>query len=805
MFTIKDKQQLSQLSSALKAVFEQRYNFPIKLSRAREAASQLVSGLNHQNLLKQLPLDVKHFNIEALSDYLKKVHQKTLSEEAVKEWDNDGLQELLIAYSPDIFFAEKTQEAVVTDTVMCLFGVYTSRFETFDEDEHEVDVPFNLIELLEKKFGTRITDLKAEILSPQDAEGGEIAEFWASLKGWEPDESELYQSFTLPSGPFSVKPSEISNGSDETWVLEVPRFILAVAIKTTPTKVTPEYDVYTQYEGILGAISSEICQCEFSTESAVFIEAAYLPVSFQDINEDFREISDDELSYYFWDSLAETTGQQVFGDNSYGGCSFDYESTGFCTTYRALSIIKQKVSSGQFGAATFPIASTGDNWGTFGFLCLEQNKDPILAMSHFETFSCDHGSMSTSSHHFEGKHIIRNLFPNIQCYSIAPMLREDGDSEARWFSGVWEVLELWQSNDIQKYLYTQKKSNIDYEHGDNVLIQPSLFNAFNELIKHWVAGNIDPSDPTIYSPSKPLFETRRDELLNAGLDFIQVTDFQELYGDHTSVLTVSLYAGQQLLAELSYAVMLGAGENQDPVEWQLDEAIRQFAAENSIKLRWQEYTVIHPFASRNLSFYKSQSTLMPVPRDMSIKESMLIMVVNIKAPEYHESVKLDQESLYNLSYSLLKNNSSRNGTPIPFFFSLLGHPNKFIPGRNEIETLIESLSSAIASQQKIIDDVPELPDGINTRGYLSFYSAFDLSGKPFDEVHTMISNTGARFRFEKATPVDTTNEVTEHWTSPPTIGDKFYVSEGNLPEWESALGYIPSEVEFVFLPAKPLS
>lgn len=801
MFTISEKKDLSLLAHATKKILEHNFQFPIKLSRSREATAQLIAGSSHQSLLKNLPYEVSAYNIDALSQYIKKVHQKALDLDPLRQLGDEGLTDLLFTHSPAPLSLRREISPIRTDTILCLFGIYAAKTPSGFEEEinhsNKSLPPSLLIDELEKKFETNIIDFKAQMIPSGIGKEDYILEFLADL------------SLSPAPDPEAIRQIDVSrmqylssDSTEESWVLELPKFTLAIAIKVPINNFTPHYELFLEHEGMLSALSDDICENMPEVEFPLCAEASYLPIPRESIEIDLNEYLGGKSLDYLWELLPESAMAHALGDDIHDDKSFNESTAGFCSTERGIKIIEKILENGNVEAISIPISTTDDSWGEFGFFCLFKDQAPLLAMNHYETFSCAHAEMSMSSHHFEG-HYLRDTFPNIKCYSIAPC--SDGMTTfERALDYDWGMVSLFNKEEIKQLLKFKPQKDDDYQEDyTQMMLKPSLFNGFNELIKHWVASDINPFDVSIYSDSKPIFVTYKDKLIEAGLDFIQVSDFQEPFGDYSSILTVALYAKEVLLAEISYAVMLGAGSKQDPIEWKLDKAIKQFAESNSITLRTHDYAVFHPTASRHLSFYNSENTLLPLPRENSIKKSMLLMIVNVQGPSEDEVCHIEPLNLYNHCHKLLRNNATRNGETIPLFFTLLTKPNKVIFNDHEITLLVDTFEHAIKNNTKIVPDISSLSDGFNTRGKLTFYAAFDLAGKPIDEVNGMINSMGAHYRYKKQYTPDTTDEFTLYWSSMPNYGDSFFVSEENLAEWECALGYAPPEVEFTLLNVLP--
>lgn len=809
MIRITDKSKFNLFAAALKDTFDSRYNYPIKLSKAREASAYLLSGVKYQNMLKRIPFDVSCLHPETLFEHLESVHQKPLSDQGIDDCNTGTILDIITSAEPRL---NAQVNPVKTNTILCLFSVYTTYGSACGECEQFTYDDFSqTIKALSMRFGVDFDGFKTRLISHQWAEEfyADVADFWVSLRKWQPEKVDDLPCIKveLPSNRLSLLPSVMLEEAEESWNIQIPKFCLAIAVQTTePIEVKPGYELLLD-SSLLRAIDHDFClESDSSWETACLGEAVYLPVDFDSLN---SMVTDDETGEIF-DELDFTDDteavQDYFGqsydlsilDSVYGGQSFTFENSGFCSTRRALTIVKKELAKGNIKSSLVPLSMTGEPYH-FGFLMLTKSNQ-TLAMNHYESFSCDYGSASTSSHHFEGG-LIRELFPDISVCSILPVLDHKKQFKGRWFNGFFSTFDVQIETDESFRVHMEKQeSDSYYAHSDFMLVTPSLFNAFHELIKHWdIDDLVKPDDPDLFSATQPVFVTKETDLIDAGVDFCQVTDFQELYGGMTSVLTVGFFAGSRLVCEVSYAVVLGAGSDKDPVEWQLDASIKNFCEKNNIQLRWQEMTVMHPTGPRNLSFFRSERALMPVQRESSVRQSLLLMVVNIEGKTWSQ-VEINEIELYRRCKGLLKNFISINEGELPFFFSLVTTPNKLLLDEMAFETIYRSFEQSVLTENTIIHDIDTIDTAPNVLAPLSFIGAFDLAGKPFHETIVMINNMGAYYNFEKARKVDESKEVVDGWTSDATFGDSFFVSAEKLPDWASSIGFEPEQIEFVFLP-----
>lgn len=771
---ITNKRQLSDLAMAVKIVFEEQLNFPIKLSRSREATSQLIAGLNHQKLIDNLPHAISQLHIDELQSYLSHVHQRSLSADDINTLINSPVIGELILKEKELIPDHVNNGSQLILCLISLYPIDTScEFKIEDISGCRKNIDFSTtMDALSAVMGLKID---RGVLLPASSATFGTEEVVTLLHN---DIDLMLNELNAPeSGNFLTyipTTSEtffntVNDATDESWRLNVPfGWFVGLLRVESASSIEPKYAHLPPSSTLISSFNALV------SEEGTGINIGEL--SFVSVSESLlSNIGLDEDYFYEKDELLHPFD---LGDTIHGGFSLEEHSAkGFGSPNRGLLLLKEYVDKNKQSSVHVPILeSGGNNECPIGCLDFGSEIKPTLSLYNYEKLNyCDVGNMSISSHHFAGKDLHR-IFSDIQCNRL-----QDEDESA---NVIFNQVRVGSGSEIPTFS------------------SPALYNAFHELVKHWDCSSIDVSDIGLYSSTIPIFESHKAALIDDGqCDYVVVNDFQENYGDFSSVIIVSFYSGTRLIAELSYSVMLGCAENTDPVEFKLDKAIKVFADDNHIKYRWHEHTIFHPVGERDLSHYQSENGLLPVTKEKSYRDSMALIVIDVHMPvdqAYLSPCEHSPAVAFNLASKLLINNACLKGeqTPIHFDFSMIENTDRILPSGDYVEKLMIHLEEMLQSNTKHSQAL-YLPRQDDTSSIQRIYGAYDLAGKPIDEIQDMFSimdttyeNSKQKVELSLEDEAIYPNRVTSVW------GDPFYVTKAELPRWEAVFGELPLKVEF---------
>lgn len=346
----------------------------------------------------------------------------------------------------------------------------------------------------------------------------------------------------------------------------------------------------------------------------------------------------------------------------------------------------------------------------------------VLSLLHYENTFSDHGHMSTSAHSFIGQEI-NKLFPDIKV-------------QGGLADGGMVVTGLCINEDPTV---------------DSGVFVPAILNGFAELVKHWGLPGEEPDfeSPDFYS-EQPVFIKYADKLKNAGASMVIVDDFLEINADLTSVMIVSVYKGDSLLMECSYALLLGVkGRDEELKEIQMDKLIEEFCKTNNFAHRRCEHIVNHPFKSRHVSNYQSDKALAPSqPTDVIVNSSFVLLgQVSLDRPiDLNALKRKDHIQLYSYLSKLLKDNvrPANKSYPDPFAFALVALSDSNFD-YEEILELLSPFTMEIGMITKSLELTPKIRCYSNNK-LTTFYvlGIHDLEGKSRVETDGMMRNMTVR-------------------------------------------------------------
>ncbi|MFS1429049.1 hypothetical protein LMH73_018360, partial [Vibrio splendidus] len=711
---ISTKQDISNLAKGFKGYCDNEVGFPFKLSKAHDAVSILVSGLNHQGLIKALPYISSRYHVDELQAYLKQVHQKQLSDDQLMCFSRYELTEGLIYHNENL---TPLIHGVSGNKANICITVYGSGHDAFLGDD---DVFFDL-DMLNTAIPVKATggtlihfgndniasysfmERMSEVLADIDIDGSVNLE----LDGYA--FNDIIDSLTSENKLNFIGGSPSSGydddeDSEESWKVRIPKFTLAGIIELSKPLSDEIYLVIDDESSLIQSLQHSGFHGAYFAEISISLMRSDFHGAYVDLNDS------DEVGWMI-------LGNAKRGSECYKIKNSDVGSS-FGSDHRALGIIKNIVEKQSGLSALVPLSL---NNYPVGALEITHPNHYKFVIPSYEDLYCDMANMSTSSHHFDGKDL-QEILPGIKAYQV----------KANKINGIEIFLD---SNSELSFFHDEQGLDVDSEFCE---ITPALYNAMSERINHWTLDDLS-VDNIAYASDKTVFETHSEEFLAAEIDFILVDDFQELYGDLSSVMTVGFYKKSTLVAELSYSIILGARKDEELKEFMLDKAIKGFAANNNIPYRWHEHTVNHPYGERHLSHYITGGSLLPTDRNQSVLNSLMLVIIEVTLPVMNRDIE-DIEQSMSKAHALIKpllidNVHKSNQAPEPFNFCSIQTPRLAISNDKDIDLMTKAFVKAHTDNVEKINFKTEvrLPDYYKTQ---LIYGAFDLKGKPFMETHS---------------------------------------------------------------------
>lgn len=711
---ILSKTDLTVLAKYIKSQFENTFIFPIKLSKALDATSVLLSGVNQQNLLKQIPYNVSSLRVDELQSYLSNVHQRKLDDDEAEYLKSmDFRQEL--EYVLD---AHRTTNPEPSNTAIVMFSLFGAWFadDPLMDDEPKLEAFHPLIQTIKETTGLDICSGSFLQMHPEYMLSEAFNEEWDELF------DHLNENINKPSLNIVLHESlgnfgdPIDESDGYSWELDTHPLTYFGLVKLNSPATNSFYQKLESDNGIIPLINNQHGGKFTIGEMSVTVVGDTITNELLDSEETLK---------HFWHRacLSGNNTRHEWGDYRYGDQ--------FGLSERGLKLLIEESQQKQMFLQV-PVVYRNQ---LMGALVVSPNGDAKLLMTNYEDHYGDLGNLGQSAHHTVGPQI-HELFPNTQCYQL-----QDSDNSSIFMTPLEHCLTLHPAN---KGMENTQADDILNEmiFAPEQLIAPALYNGFVERVKHWTCGSYNLDEHT-HRGDKTYFETHEHELLAAGITSMVVDDFREVYGDYTSVMIVSFYTNDRLIAEVSYSMVFGVPKNvRELKEFMLDKALKEFANKHKLTLRVHDHEVNHPSGERNLQYYESNTGLLPTHICDSYKKSMLVMVIKATLPDSScarpDANTFDMSKAHALAKPLLRNNVRPVGSKEPeaFKFASIHKPRDLFDSEIEYHQFLSSAENALSRGLETV----EMKCGINQGKDQMFIGCYDLEGKPSLETHQMLSN-----------------------------------------------------------------
>lgn len=234
-----------------------------------------------------------------------------------------------------------------------------------------------------------------------------------------------------------------------------------------------------------------------------------------------------------------------------------------------------------------------ENGWPVGNIYFRDNCPPTLVFRHFDDTGGLASSLSTSSNYGIGK-ILKDICPTV----------------------VYEV-------------YAEEDDWGDYYDDLDNKPYPLVYKSFAEQVREWPEKELPIPDP-----EKFIFEKYKDKLINdLNIDKVLVDDFQESFGNMSSVIIAGFYSENTLIVEVAYSVIVQndkVDEENPCIELTFDEKLKEFSKFNNISIQYSEQSDSHAYGERKLSHFWSDNCLIPTRADEYLINNLLLINILIE-------------------------------------------------------------------------------------------------------------------------------------------------------------------------------